>query len=80
MSNRLNIQQQAPEAFKAMLNLETAVAESQIPDDLRALIKLRASMINNCRYCLKCTCHGHRNWASVKPKSAPLSPDHLLSV
>ena len=29
MSNRLNIQQQAPEAFKAMLNLETAVAESQ---------------------------------------------------
>lgn len=59
MSNRLNIQQQAPEAFRAMFNLETAVADSNIPDDLRALIKLRASVINNCRYCLEM----HTPWA-----------------
>ncbi len=52
MSTRLNIQQQAPDSFSAMLNLEASLADSIIPDPLRALIKLRASEINNCRYCL----------------------------
>ena len=46
------MQRQAPDAFSAMLNLEACMADSNIPDDLRALIKIRASELNNCRYCL----------------------------
>lgn len=59
MSTRLNIQQQAPDALKAMLDLEAAVAQCNIPNGLRALIKMRASVINNCRYCLEM----HTPWA-----------------
>ena len=42
----------APAAFKAMLGLEAAVAGSSIERPLRYLIKLRASQINGCAFCI----------------------------
>ena len=42
----------APETMKAMLALETAVRTSGIDQRLYELIKLRASQINGCAYCM----------------------------
>ena len=39
-------------AFNAMLQLETAVRKSGLPASLLELVKMRASMINGCAYCL----------------------------
>jgi AhpD family alkylhydroperoxidase len=52
MSNRINIQQQQPEAFKAMYALEKYLATSALSATHKELIKLRASQINGCAYCI----------------------------
>tara|TARA_R110002096_G_scaffold416576_2_gene619284 strand:- start:98403 stop:98855 length:453 start_codon:yes stop_codon:yes gene_type:complete len=53
MQPRINYFEAAPDAFKAVLALETYVAEkSGIEPNLLHLIKLRASQINNCAYCV----------------------------
>lgn len=49
---RINYYQAAPNAMKAMLGLERAVAESLLPAPLRELVKIRASQINGCAYCI----------------------------
>ncbi|WP_295767676.1 carboxymuconolactone decarboxylase family protein [uncultured Mucilaginibacter sp.] len=41
-----------PEAYKAMLGLETYVQKCGIDKKLHELIKIRASQINGCSYCL----------------------------
>lgn len=51
MEQRLNIENVSPEAFKAMLQLEN-YARSSVPPKLYALIKLRASVLNGCAYCI----------------------------
>lgn len=42
----------APAAIKAMMTLETAIAASGLDNRLIGLIKLRASQINGCAYCI----------------------------
>ena len=42
----------APAAIKAMMALETAIAASGLDNTLIGLIKLRASQINGCAYCI----------------------------
>ncbi len=44
--------QAVPEAYKAMLGLEQALAASGLDDSLLELIRLRASQINGCAYCV----------------------------
>ncbi|MCY1283058.1 Carboxymuconolactone decarboxylase family protein [compost metagenome] len=51
-SKRLNYYQAAPQAMKAMLGLEKAAAESVLPRTLRELVRIRASQINGCAYCV----------------------------
>lgn len=51
-SKRLNYYQAAPQAMKAMFGLEKAVAESVLPGSLRELVRIRASQINGCAYCI----------------------------
>lgn len=51
-SKRLNYYQAAPQAMKAMLGLEKAAAESVLPASLRELVRIRASQINGCAYCI----------------------------
>jgi len=51
-TNRLNYQEEAPGAVKAMIELEKYVAGSSLEKPLYELVKLRASQINGCAYCL----------------------------
>ena len=52
MKTRLDYRQAAPDAFKAMLNLELAVRRGSLEPALLELVKMRASQINVCGYCL----------------------------
>jgi AhpD family alkylhydroperoxidase len=49
---RLNIQQIEPEAYKAMFALEKYLGTSKLSGTHKELIKMRASQINGCAYCL----------------------------
>lgn len=46
---RIDIQAEAPDAWKAMVALDGAAG---LEDQLQVLVKLRASMINGCVYCI----------------------------
>ncbi len=52
MTMRLNYGVVAPEAVKAMMGLEQAVKDMGLEPGLFHLIKLRASQINGCAYCI----------------------------
>ncbi len=50
--NRKRIKDIEPGAYEAMLGLEQYIRNSPIPPKLRELIKIRASQINGCAYCI----------------------------
>lgn len=50
--SRIDIKALEPNSYKAMLGLEQYVRNSQIDSKLRELIKIRASQINGCAYCI----------------------------
>ena len=52
MKSRLDYRKAAPDAFKAMLDLELAVHRGNLEKSLIELVKMRASQINGCGYCL----------------------------
>ena len=52
MKARLNIGAISPAAYRAMLGLEKFIHESSIEPKLAHLLKMRASQINGCAYCL----------------------------
>jgi AhpD family alkylhydroperoxidase len=52
MSMRLNYGVVAPEAIKAMMGMEQAVLDLGLEPGLFHLIKLRASQINGCAFCI----------------------------
>lgn len=52
MEKRIDIQALAPHAYKAMLGLESYLAQVSITRTLKELVKIRASQINNCAYCI----------------------------
>ncbi len=52
MQPRLNFSKVSPEASKAMLGLETCIARGSIERPLIELVKMRASQINGCAFCL----------------------------
>src|SRR5437667_11069290 len=52
MKSRYDYTQAAPGAYKAMLGLERYLHECGLETKLIHLIKLRASQINGCAYCL----------------------------
>jgi AhpD family alkylhydroperoxidase len=53
MSNtRINYYDAAPQAMKAMMGLEKAASQSVLPASLRELVRIRASQINGCAYCI----------------------------
>lgn len=52
MQARLDYAHAAPAAFKAMLALEATVHQSSLEPTLIELVKMRASQINGCAYCL----------------------------
>src|SRR3954468_6206621 len=52
MKNRFDFNAVAPEAVKAMIALEMHCKNSGLPAALFHLIKLRASIVNGCAYCV----------------------------
>lgn len=52
MKERLNYAKVAPDALKAMLELEKYVAASGLERSLYELVKTKASQLNGCAYCL----------------------------
>jgi len=52
MAGRFNYGKAAPEAYRAMLGLERYLHQSGLEISLLHLIKLRASQINGCAFCL----------------------------
>lgn len=53
MTTRINIAQVEPKALTAMLSVEGYVTEARLSASLKKLIKLRASIINQCTYCIE---------------------------
>jgi AhpD family alkylhydroperoxidase len=49
---RLDVMKISPAAFKAMAGLQAYVDQSGLPRSLLELVKIRASQINGCAFCL----------------------------
>jgi AhpD family alkylhydroperoxidase len=49
---RMKVEQAAPEVYKALFALHQAAEKSGIEKSLVHLVKLRASQINSCAYCM----------------------------
>src|SRR6185312_11164911 len=52
MEPRIAYARVAPEAYRVMSGIEAYVRESGLEKSLLELVKIRASQINNCAYCL----------------------------
>ncbi|MFB9679757.1 carboxymuconolactone decarboxylase family protein [Streptosporangium vulgare] len=57
MKERMDIGELAPEAYRAMRQLERYQAESGLPHATRELVKLRVSQINGCGFCVDMHAH-----------------------
>jgi len=53
MQTRINISQIESQSFKAMMGLEIYLKETDLDSRFRQLIKIRASILNNCAYCIQ---------------------------
>ncbi|MEV7010337.1 carboxymuconolactone decarboxylase family protein [Streptosporangium sp. NPDC051022] len=72
MKERLNVIELAPEAYKAMQGLERFLRHSALPHATLELVKLRASQINGCGFCVDM--HSH------DAKKAGETDERLFSV
>lgn len=52
MTQRIDYSQESPAAFKAMLAMEKVVHTLGLDESLIELIKIRASQLNGCAYCV----------------------------
>lgn len=52
MKTRVNIGKTDPEAYKILLNLDQYIVKSSVSKTHRELIKIRASQINGCSFCI----------------------------
>ncbi len=52
MQPRIDFYTASPDALKAMIALETAVSKLPLEKNLIELVKLRASQINGCAFCI----------------------------
>ena len=52
MENRIDLKQLEPEAYQALFGLEKYITNAKINPILSELIRIRASQINGCAYCI----------------------------
>lgn len=58
---RIRVNKVDPRAYAAMNGLEEYVSQGNLPERLRELIKIRASQINGCAYCVNMhSCHARK--------------------
>src|SRR5246127_3968231 len=65
MTPRMNFMQAAPDTVKALMALEAQIQGSGLEPSLIELVKIRASQINGCAYCI----HMHTRDARAKGES-----------
>lgn len=53
MNKRIELDKIEPKAYQAMFGLEKYISDCTIEDSLKELIKIRASMVNRCAYCIQ---------------------------
>lgn len=53
MQDRIRIDQLEPSSYQPMIGLESYLSKTDIEPSLRELIKLKASIINKCAYCIQ---------------------------
>jgi AhpD family alkylhydroperoxidase len=51
-TQRIDVQQAAPEIYRAMLRLDTEVGKSGLEARLQDLLKFRVAQMNGCAYCM----------------------------
>jgi AhpD family alkylhydroperoxidase len=72
MTARMDVAALAPAAYKAMINLDRAAHQGPLASSLMELVKLRASQINGCAYCVD----SH----SFDAREAGVSDERLFAV
>ncbi len=83
MKDRIKIHSLAPDSVKAMFGLETYLNSTTLDALLKELIKIRASQINGCAYCIQMHSESarkigeseHRIYALSAWKESPLFND-----
>lgn len=65
MTHRINYQEQSPELFKKLVELNTVIQQGAIEESILDLVAIRASQINGCGFCVdmhikQATIHGER--------------------
>lgn len=73
METRIEYARAAPGAVRAMYALESYVAESDLEASLLELVKLRASQINGCAYCVDMHARDARVMGESEPRLYTLS-------
>lgn len=68
MQTRLKIETVQPEATKGLLRIEQYLAQSAIPKRQRELIKIRASQINGCAYCVNMHTRDARKYGETEQR------------
>ena len=53
LENRVKIHEIEPDAMSAMLGLEGYIKETELEPSLKQIIKIRASQLNGCAYCIE---------------------------
>lgn len=66
MGQRIDLASLAPDFYAAMVGLEKAIHRSGIDPTLYELIKIRASQINGCAYCLDMHLRGARRGGEIQ--------------
>ncbi|MDO6730950.1 carboxymuconolactone decarboxylase family protein [Marinovum sp. 2_MG-2023] len=74
MTPRMNIAALAPDLFRSILDLDRMIRESGLDSQLLHLVKLRASQINGCAYCVDL------HSAEALADGIPPQKLHLLAV
>ena len=73
LNTRIEWAKHAPEAYKAMVGLEQALAKSGLENSLLELVRLRASQINGCAYCINMHANDARKAGETEARLQTLS-------
>lgn len=73
MEPRLNFYKASPNAIKGMLGLEEQIGKSKLEKPLVELVRLRASQINGCAYCVDLHASDARKGGEGERRLATLS-------
>lgn len=76
MSARIEWAKASPDAYKAMLGLEQALAKSGLETSLLELVRLRASQLNGCAYCVNMHANDARKAGETEARLQALSVWH----